>query len=146
MLYRIRHVKEMDDHIAEDIRAMHLVIFGIDLDKQFDPEKAGEWWLVYHEGEAAPIAFAGTAPSVVVENYVFLMRAGVMKDHRGHGLQRRLIRVREQFARRHGYLGLVSYTEDNPHSANNLIACGLRSYRPPHPFVGAHVHYWKKVF
>ena len=74
----------------------------------------------------------------------YLKRAGVRLPHRGQGLQRRFVRVREAQARREGFSALVTDTSDNPSSANNLIACGYRIYRPDEPWGFPHTIYWFK--
>lgn len=61
----------------------------------------------------------------------FLSRAGVAESHRGQGLQRRMIQLRERKARAEQVSRLVTYTAaDNLASANNLIRCGYLLYTP----------------
>jgi GNAT superfamily N-acetyltransferase len=75
----------------------------------------------------------------------FLCRVGVDRAHRGHGLQKRLIRARELAARRAGIKQLVTYCVPwNEASANNLIACGYRLYRPASRWGGAGCIYFQK--
>lgn len=150
MLYSIRRIKDtpVDEEKAEEIRDLHLLTFGDKIDAQFDPEKAGDWWFAYcHDDTGEKVAaFAGLCPSIIMPGYAFLMRSGVLPEHRGHGLQLRLIRVRERWARRCGYKGLVSYTVENPQSANNIIKAGLLTYEPPIAFACAEAVYFKKDF
>jgi hypothetical protein len=40
--------------------------------------------------------------------------------------------------------GIITDTSDNPSSANNLIACGYRIYRPTEPWGFNHTIYWTK--
>ena len=63
----------------------------------------------------------------------YLYRAGVMPEHRGKGLKCRMIRVREAQARRNGYVACVTDVTDNIPSANSLIKCGYKLYRPSEP-------------
>lgn len=155
VVYSIRRVKEMTEDTAEEIRTLHQLCFGDPIEKQFDPEEQGEWWLAYklynmpHVGTISPPVVAGfgaLCSSVIVQDYAFLMRTGVLPEHRGHRLQYRLCRVRERYAKRCGYKGLVSYTIDNPHSANNLIRFGMLAYVPPWNFATDIANYWKKDF
>lgn len=93
------------------------------------------WWLGRGQ-DGTPVAFAGarvlTHPN---RGLGFLSLAGVLPSARGQGMQRRLIRVRIAWARALGLSGLVTYTSpDNVISANNLISCGFRLYRPQEPW------------
>lgn len=104
------------------------------------PKVGGYWWLVFAKDQ--PVAYAG---AVLFPEYdaVFLCRAGVLDGFRGHGLQRRLIRVRERLARKVGAKWCKTYTSfDNIHSANNLISCGYRMYRPPFIWGLSNGCYW----
>lgn len=63
-----------------------------------------------------------------------LTMAGVHRRHRGHGLQRRLIRARVNLARRLGLRAVRTFThESNHYSMNNLIRCGFRVDRQTCP-------------
>lgn len=87
----------------------------------------GAWWIAYAGTEAAGYCGIrqGTAPG-----RGYLCRAGVLPKFRGQGLQKALIRVRVAYARKQGWTCVVTDTHDNPASANSLIACGFRLYRP----------------
>ena len=76
------------------------------------------------------------------DNATFLCLSGVVPEHRGHALQRRMVRVRVQKARKLGKRRVISYTVSNAHSGNNLIACGFRLYNPDKCWEGE-VTYWK---
>jgi GNAT superfamily N-acetyltransferase len=75
---------------------------------------------------------------------MYMCRSGVAEDARGQGLQRRLLRVREAFARKNGARWLISDTTDNTISANNLIAVGFRLFNPSVPWGLKHALYWCK--
>lgn len=105
------------------------------------PELIDEWWIAFL-GDV-PVAYAGLHPSSYWKSTGFLARAGVTAAHRGHGLQRRLIWVREKSARKHGWRKMVSYTIGNPPSANNLIACGYKTFVPKKPWAKNAI-YWRK--
>lgn len=99
-----------------------------------------DWFIAWSDGN--PAGFAGLTrrgPSVG-----FLARSGVDERHRGKGLQRKLIKVREAAARVRGYTSVVSNTYDNPQSSNNLIACGYRQFAPAHPWGCEGTQYWIK--
>lgn len=103
---------------------------------------AGHWWIAY-DGQL-PIGFAGLLPSVKWSDAGYLCRAGVVRSHRGHGIQKRLIRVRERKARSLQWSWLVSDTLDNPASANSLIHCGYRLFHPAKPWGLPGALYWRK--
>jgi GNAT superfamily N-acetyltransferase len=102
----------------------------------------GVWWLAYHRH--TPIAFACLCPSQQIPLGIYLGRCGVTPAARGKGVQRKLIRVRLAWAKRHGYKWAVSDTTDNVPSANNLIACGFKTYEPTVRYSFARAVYWKK--
>ncbi len=61
----------------------------------------------------------------------FHYRAGVLPAYRGHALQRRMIRLREERMRAAGLGVAVTYTDaDAAASMRNLIAEGYRPYAP----------------
>lgn len=62
----------------------------------------------------------------------YLSRAGVIPAARGAGLQKRMIRLRVAHARRKapGSTVITDTTHDNYASANSLMGCGFRLYRP----------------
>ncbi|MCW5735613.1 MAG: GNAT family N-acetyltransferase [Enhydrobacter sp.] len=61
----------------------------------------------------------------------FHYRGGVLPEYRGHGLQRRMLRLREAEMRERGLTAAVTYTDaDGAASMRNLIAEGYRPYAP----------------
>jgi hypothetical protein len=144
MVYRIKRVDGFDDEVADTLRELQDEIFG-DTAPQVDPE-GGWWWLAYAADESRDIAgFCHLSPTEAQpETVAYLKRAGVLMPHRGQGLQRRFVHVRELLARKHSFRTIVSDTTDNPSSANNLIKCGYRIYRPQEPWGFSHTIYWYK--
>jgi GNAT superfamily N-acetyltransferase len=141
-MYRIKRVDGSDDEVADTIRELHDEIFA-DSAPQVDPEW-GWWWFAYDEGRDVA-GFCQLAPTIEQPSTVaYLRRAGVRLSHRGKGLQRRFVRVREALARKLGFRSIVSDTTDNPSSANNLIYCGYRIYRPEEPWGFNNSIYWYK--
>jgi len=104
--------------------------------------KVGWWWLAMDGDD--PVAFAGSYQSSRWLDAIYLCRAGVLASHRGQGLQKRLIKAREQHARSIGMNWLITDTTDNPASANSLIGCGFRLYEPAAPWAGPTSLYWRK--
>lgn len=108
-----------------------------------DPSKEENiWWIMYHDSDA--IGFASISPSRTYPVIgVYLSSAGILPKYRGMGLQKRLIRVRLRYAKALGKKWAISETVLNPSSANNLIACGFRSFQPDNPWSYKDAHYWR---
>jgi GNAT superfamily N-acetyltransferase len=143
LTYRIQQVDCTDEEIAETLRDLHDEIFR-NTAPNIDPER-GHWWLAFAIDERRELAgFCGLTPTYADPTLGYLKRAGVRLSHRGQGLQRRFVRVREALARKAGMRALVTDTSDNPSSANNLIRCGYRIYAPENPWGFRHTIYWNK--
>lgn len=138
MSYKIRRAKSLKDRL--DIRRLHEECFG-DEAPHVDYED-GWWWLVF-DGKR-PIGFAGLYPSEQINDGGYLVRAGVLPWHRGHGLHRRLIRVREKLAKKVGMWVLVTDTTRAMASSNNLAREGYKLYEPKHPWSLKAAIYWRK--
>jgi hypothetical protein len=119
---------------------MHDETFGSSA-PQIDPEQ-GHWWIAYHNTTLA--GFCGLTELPEEPDCRYLKRAATLLGHRGHGLQRRMIRVREALGRRLGIKTLVTDTTDNIPSANNLMRAGYRLYKPQTPWGFNHSLYWFK--
>ena len=105
------------------------------------PLQDAEWWLAAVGGVS--VGFGGL--KLTGEGTAFLCLSGVLRKYRGSGIQKRLIRVRERFARRSGCVVVYTYTtRDNAPSANSLISSGFRLYEPQYAWVGRDVLYWQK--
>lgn len=100
------------------------------------------WWLARLDGK--PVAFAGLR-IVDAGQTGFLSLCGVLKRHRGHGIQRRLIVVRERYAASVGCTAIATYTMNrNTASSNSLIRCGYRLYDPAWEWAGPDAMYFLK--
>ena len=106
------------------------------------PVTRGWWWLAL-DAKGIPAGF-GALSIIDGCRYGYLCRAGVLPTYRGHRLQERLIRVREQKAKALGLTILVTDTSDNPPSANSLIRCGFKTYTPQQGWGFRHTIYWMK--
>lgn len=137
--YRITRVDITDPAILKTLTNLHKVCLESDELPSFE---AGEWWIAY-QGKT-PVAFAGMVPSQQWLDTGYMTRAGVVPQHRGHGLQKRLIRARIARARALGWTDVITYTWNNPPSANSLIACGFRAYDPSKPWASEAVSYWRR--
>jgi ribosomal protein S18 acetylase RimI-like enzyme len=109
------------------IAAMDRACFPLDAPAVF----AGAHWLIGWDGDK-PAAYC--AWKTVEHDGVpvgFHYRGGVLADYRGQGLQRRMLRLREDEMRQHGLAKAVTYTDaDGAASMRNLIAEGYRPYVP----------------
>lgn len=141
--YRIAEVDGGDPENVDVLKELHTLCFFNEA-KQPDYEN-GYWWLAYADNKE-PIGFAGMTPSILGFNCGYLKRAGVLPgEHRGKGLQQRLIRVRVAKAKRLGWLRLVTDCTDNPHSANNLYKAGFKMFKPTYPWAFENSLYWTKT-
>lgn len=102
----------------------------------------GVWW-VGHDGSQA-VAFCLIEPSCQWLDTAYLARSGVLKAWRGMGLQKKMITIRERYARSVGYRWMISDTTDNPPSSNSLIAKGYRIFDPSAPWGMDCTIYWRK--
>lgn len=121
------------------LQHMQLRILPHDVPKE---TATGLWWIAY-DGELA-VAFASLHPSSQWSDAGYLSRAGVLPSHRGQGLQKRLLRVRERRAKALGLSWLVTDTRMNPPSANSLISSGFKTFMPSKPWADDYTTYWKK--
>ena len=137
-MYRIREVDGED--YADELRELHLAAFK---DLAAVPDFLdGYWWIAFH-GDA-PAAFIGIKQSILGYNLGYFWRVGVDPKHRGNRLQLRLMRAMHAKAKRIGWRHVVSDTRDNPHSANNIIAAGYRTFSPERPWAHHDAIYWIK--
>ena len=138
--FTLKEVNGTDDAIARVLRDMHRRVFD-DSAPQIDPSE-GYWWIAWKGDTAA--GFAGLKLSVGTPGTAYLHRSGVLPYYRGNGLQQRFVKVREAKARELGMGRMVTDTTENIHSANNLMSCGYRLYRPEGKWAYTESLYWQK--
>jgi len=136
---KIKHIDASIEVNKELLLSMQKKI--LPYDKPFDVSE-GNWWIAYQDG--IPIGFAGLVPSARWADTGYLCRAGVICSARGRGVQKRLIRVRQTFAKKIGWEYLITSTYDNPPSSNSLISCGFKLYEPLHPWGAKGTLYFRK--
>lgn len=107
------------------------------------PVNVGHWWVVYNES-LLPVGFAGMVRSKHWLDCGYMCRAGVIEEYQGHGIQKRLIKARMQYAKKLGWNWLITDTTENPASSNSLISQGFRLYNPTEPWANKHSLYWRK--
>lgn len=147
MTFRIREVDATEEHYHEELTNLHDATF-YDTSIRADFER-GYWWLVWDDAfppsaKAPPIAFCGLTHAINTQGSGYLKRAGVLKDFRGQGLQRKLITVRERKARTLGLNVMLTDTTENPPSANSLIRAGYKLFEPNHRWAFQNSLYWRK--
>jgi predicted acetyltransferase len=109
-------------------------------DKTYDTNH-GYWWIASQDG--VDCGFAGLVYSSRWADCGYLVRCGVVADHRGFGLQKKFIRVRIRQAKALGLNWLITSTYDNPASANSLISCGFKMFNPTNPWMAKNTSYWR---
>lgn len=103
------------------------------------------WWLVTQNTKVVGACALGREKND--PNTWYLARAAVVPAARGRGLQRKMLRLREHYARARGAKCLVSYTiPTNGPSIRNLLACGYEIYEPRWNWAGEWAVYFRKDF
>lgn len=106
--------------------------------------KSGVWWLAFDEAGKA-VGFASVRHSYKwPENCAYFQRCGVLPCARGHGLQKRFIKVRLAWCKRNSKNW--SFTDTvlwNTHSSNNLSAAGFTLFTPEKPWAYRDSLYWR---
>lgn len=115
MTYPIRIRRERD---LEWLREVHAIAFPDDR----WPGDDHAFWVATRGSE-----LLGFASALVTGDMLELTRCAVVSSMHGKGMQRRLIAVREAYARRQGCAGVATYTtRDNWSSITNLVRAGYR--------------------
>jgi ribosomal protein S18 acetylase RimI-like enzyme len=87
------------------------------------------FWIVFQGQE--PVGYCSVNQSIYDENALFLSSAGILPEHRGNKLHKRMIKARIRFAKKHGYKRVVTYTAAwNDQSYMNLQKYGFKIYFP----------------
>jgi GNAT superfamily N-acetyltransferase len=102
------------------------------------------WFIAFDAG--TPAAFGCVRPLPLDPGVWYLARAGVLDEYQGRGLQKRLIAARLRAAKRAG-AGWVytDCTAVNYGSANSLIACGFKLFKPGRAWALPNSLYWRKA-
>lgn len=138
----IRRVDISNALMRAAITAMHEECYDPS-DNPYTPAANGVWWIAFAGKEEA--AFGGINPAATLLNAGYLCRAGVLPKFQGHGLQKRLIRTRVNYARKQGWDTVITDTRRNPASSNSLISCGFKVYKPTAPWGHTDAIYWRKT-
>jgi len=95
--------------------------------------KNGFWWLAFDEYKT-PIAFAGMVSNHPFQSCWYLKRCYVAPWARGHGLQRKLLRLREVKAAELGIRQLVGECPAGSASEANFKHAEYELIRPEQPW------------
>lgn len=102
------------------------------------------WWWISKDDHGVLCGFAGLTPFDPMVGVGYLKRAYVSPDHRGHGLQLRMIEARIAKAKEIGWHQLVTETT-NPRSAHNLRLAGFEACDPEQHWAGRDALYFSKL-
>jgi len=139
MKYRIAPVDTRQSEVVQLLTLLQKACLPHD---KIYPITQGYWYVAYTQnGEAA--GFAGVVPSSRWSDTMYLCRAGVVRAHRGRGLQKRFIKARIRKAKALKMNWVISDTNQNPASANSLIAIGFKMFEPSQPWGLKTALYWK---
>lgn len=122
------------------VMELHAATFPSD---EFFNHTKNYYWIAY-EGRK-PVGFAMATD--FGKGILFLSRAGVLPKYRGNGLHRRLIHVREKFAKRNNsFNSIITYTTiSNYQSFSHLIKLNYEIYKPEYSYAGKDVFYFRKI-
>lgn len=141
-LVRLANADELDDVLALDRACMGACHWRLDEDNAVFVVEADDARICAY----ASVRLLDDEPLDADHGAAYFDRAGVAPYARGRGLQRLLIRARERWCRARGVAVAITYTvPTNTPSANNLIRCGWRLYRPAHAWGGLESLYWRRV-
>jgi GNAT superfamily N-acetyltransferase len=131
MKFKVRMTTDMDL-----IRSINDEIFTED---KLELDEKTVAWVAWTEDEK-PAAFC-TARKLT-HGILYMDRGGVYSKYRKQGIHRKLIKVRENFAKKNGYSKVITYVmKDNFASLFTLVRCDYRMYTPEYLYAGSNVIY-----
>lgn len=142
---KLRYVIKRVDPVqyAEEIAKLLHDGFGEDAGARPTTFIGTAFWLALVVGTEEIAGIGGMLHSTIEEGTVYLNRSYVLPEHRGHGLQKKLILARCARGRELKAVFATSDTYQNPPSVNNLISCGFRAYTPANLWRGSDPMYWR---
>jgi GNAT superfamily N-acetyltransferase len=139
MKYHVVHVDIRQPEMVQLLTLLQKTCLPAD---KIYPITKGYWYVVYTQNNEA-VGFGGVVPSSRWSDTMYLCRAGVTRAHQGRGLQKRLLRARIRKAKALGMNWVITDTNENPASANNLISTGFKMFEPSEPWGFKTALYWK---
>ena len=132
-LFKIRKTEDM-----ELVKSLNDEIFPYD---ELETKEKTHAWIV--TVKKVPVGFCTV--DFLSYGIAFLARAGLKTEARGFNLQKKLISVRERFAKKNGYYQIITYTMmDNIWSSVNLQKKGYCLYLPEYEYAGKGCLYWRR--
>lgn len=139
MKYSIKRVNSKSKRTQNTLNRLQKEILpGTEL---ADPAE-GFWWIVFDES-GKPAGFAAMKQSSQFTDTAYFSRAGILEEHTGNALQKRLIKARINKSKIMGFKWAITDTSKNPPSANSLINCGFKMYSPSKPWGWEYTNYWR---
>jgi len=100
------------------------------------------WWVGYISGK--PVCYCGIK-KITEQDYGYMIRAGVMPEAQGCGIQKKMINRRLEYAKDMGWSHVITdTTHDNYASINSLIGVGFKVYQPGECWANEYSLYWIK--
>lgn len=132
------------------VRQTYDFVTVLELDRKIFPtddsleiKQEGAYWLATYNNK--PVGFCAIHPLANDPRSCFLARAGVLRSYQRHGLQKRMLSVREAWARKEGYSTLLTYTQPwNWKSMASLIKRDYKLYTPAEYWAENHSLYFIK--
>ncbi len=141
MSYKITEV--VGEKYADDIHRFNALF--PDTFSELKPRhlKDGYWWLVHKDLQL--VGFAGLVPFIPFPLCGYYKRGAVLSEHRGNGIQRDLMELRENRARAStDWTHLYSDCDvGNVASANNFIQAGFKLVEAERPWE-PNALFWRK--
>ncbi len=137
LAYRVRYVGgpgEISQKYIDIIHKLQVKTFeGEDVASKRRKKAECHWWVVYADGE--PVGFGGLQLfNYFKPKFGFIFLTGVLKEHQGKGIKKKIVRCMEKKLRSLGITRLVSYASYwNLPSANSLLSMGYKLYKPSDP-------------
>ena len=107
-----------------------------------DDHLATGWWWLLKDDHGTLCGFCGMVPAEPFVGVMYLKRAYISPDHRGHGLQLRMLEAREAKARELGWRQLVAETT-SPYAARNFERAGFEHVEPEQKWAGNALYFSK---
>jgi GNAT superfamily N-acetyltransferase len=125
-MYKIRKTLRF-----EDIIILNNLIFPCD---PLEIDEKSRAWLVSHKDK--PAGFC--TMRMLDDGIAFMDRGGILDEHRGNGIHKRLIKVRERYARSQQCNCIITYVmADNYASLFTLIRHDYKMYEPDYAYAGS---------
>lgn len=126
--------KIIDKTLYQSLQDLDKYLFNAD--DEFKQNR--DWWVILDKGKI--VAYCGCS---YVKNVCIFVRAWVQRDHRGKGIQKKMISTRVRAAKNNNCIQCITYTlTTNYASANSLISKGFKLYEPQNKWVGSDVLYF----